>query len=303
MKIGLLFPGQGSQFVGMGKDFYDNSPKAKEMFEIASDAIKTDFKKLMFEENDDINKTEYTQPAILLYSAVAYELFKNTDFEYAFSLGHSLGEFSALYSAGALDLADAVKLVHERGKLMNAAFSDKAGSMMVVLGLDDETIENICRDSGLKVWPANYNSDGQLVLAGLRDDLEKLEGILKEKGAKRVMLLNMSVASHCPLLESAAAPLKDLLEEYLKEEFKPVVSNVSAKAYTKKSEALELLPVQLTKPVLYKQSIKNYENDADLFVELGGKVLMGINRKITKKKTMPVTDMASLEKVISAVEG
>jgi [acyl-carrier-protein] S-malonyltransferase len=303
MKVGLLFPGQGSQFAGMGKDFYDSSEKAREMFEEAGDAVKTDFKKLMFEENDDINKTEYTQPAILLYSAVAYELFKDAGFDYSFSLGHSLGEFSALYSAGALSLADSVKLVHERGKLMNAAFSDKAGSMMVVLGLDDEVIENICNDAGLKVWPANYNSDGQLVLAGLREDLEKMEPVLKEKGAKRAMLLNMSVASHCPLLESAAGPLRELLDEYLKDEFKPVVSNVSAKAYTAKKEALELLPVQLTRPVLYKQSIKNYENEADLFIEFGGKVLMGINRKITKKKTVPVTDMAGLEKALNAIKG
>jgi [acyl-carrier-protein] S-malonyltransferase len=302
MKTALLFPGQGSQFVGMGKDFYENSAVAKEMFELASDSVKIDFKKLMFEENDDLNKTEYTQPAILLYSAIAYELFKNSaDFEYAFSLGHSLGEFSALYSAGAIDLADAVKLVHERGKLMNAAFRDKVGSMMVVLGLDDETIENICKESALQVWPANYNSDGQLVLAGIREDLEKLEHVLKEKGAKRAMLLNMSVASHCPLLESASAPLKELLAQALKDEFKDVVSNVTAKAYNTKAEALEVLPVQLTKPVLYKQSIKNYENDADVFVEFGGKVLMGINRKITKKKTLPITDMASLEKVIGSL--
>jgi [acyl-carrier-protein] S-malonyltransferase len=299
MRLGLLFPGQGSQFVGMGKDFYENSAKAKEMFEEASDAIKVDFKKLMFEENDDLNKTEFTQPAILLYSAIAYELFKEIDFEFNFALGHSLGEFSALYSAGALTLSDAIKLVHKRGKLMNEAFKDKVGSMMVVLGLDDETLENICKEANLNVWPANYNSDGQLVLAGLREDLKKMEAILKEKGAKRVMLLNMSVASHCPLLESASEPLKELLKEYLKEEFKPVVSNVTAKKYSTKKEALEVLPVQLIKPVLYKQSIKNYENEADFFIEFGGKVLMGINRKVTKKKTYPITDMATLEKVMS----
>jgi [acyl-carrier-protein] S-malonyltransferase len=300
MKLGLLFPGQGSQFVGMGKDFYENSEKAREMFEIASDAIKVDFKKLMFEENEDLNKTEFTQPAILLYSAVAYELFKdNKDFEYNFSLGHSLGEFSALYSAGALDLADAIRLVHERGKLMNEAFKDKVGSMMVVLGLDDEKVEKICKNSNLQVWPANYNSDGQIVIAGIREDLEKLEPALKEAGAKRVMLLNMSVASHCPLLESATEPLKELLDNYLKNSFKPVVSNVTAKKYSTKQEALELLPIQLTKPVLYKQSVKNYEDEADMFIEFGGKVLMGINRKITKKKTIPITDMQSLEKALS----
>jgi [acyl-carrier-protein] S-malonyltransferase len=300
MRLGLLFPGQGSQFVGMGKDFYENSSLAKEMFEIASDAIKIDFKKLMFEENELLNKTEYTQPAILLYSAIAYKLFeKNRDFTYNFSLGHSLGEFSALYSAGAIELADAIKLVHERGKLMNEAFKDTPGSMMVVLGLDDEVVEEVCKNSGLKVYPANYNSDGQLVIAGFREDLVKLEPLLKEKGAKRVMLLNMSVASHCPLLESAVKPLRELLEEYLKDEFKSVVSNVTAKKYNTKKEALELLPIQLTKPVLYKQSIKNYEDEADFFIEFGGKVLMGINRKITKKKTYPVTDMKSLEKVLS----
>jgi len=300
MAIGALFPGQGSQFVGMGKDFYENSKKAKEMFEEASDAIGVDFKKLMFEENEDLNKTEYTQPAILLYSAVAKKLFdENSDKEIAFNLGHSLGEFSALFSAGALSLGDAIKLVHERGKLMNKAFEKEPGSMMVVLGLDDEKVENICKESGLRVYPANYNSDGQIVLSGIRSDLEKIEDELKKAGAKRVMLLNMSVASHSPLLEVAVEPLRELLDEYLKDEFAPVVSNVTAKKYTTKKEALEVLPIQLTKPVLYKQSIKNYEDEVDYFVEFGGKVLMGINRKVTKKKTYPITDMASLEKVLA----
>ena len=300
MAIGALFPGQGSQFVGMGKDFYENSNLAKEMFEEAGDAIKVDFKKLMFEENEELNKTEFTQPAILLYSAVAKKLFdENNNKEIVFNLGHSLGEFSALVSAGGLNLGDAVKLVHERGKLMNKAFEKEPGSMMVVLGLDDETVENVCKKSALRVYPANYNSDGQIVLSGIRSDLEKMEDIIKNAGAKRAMLLNMSVASHSPLLEVAVEPLRELLDEYLKDEFAPVVSNVTAKKYTTKKEALEVLPVQLTKPVLYKQSINNYEDEVDYFVEFGGKVLMGINRKVTKKRTYPITDMTSLEKVLS----
>ena len=296
MKLGLLFPGQGSQFVGMAKDFYENSDKAKEMFEIASDSISEDFTKLMFEENDKLNQTEYTQPAILLYSAIAYELFGKKG---EVALGHSLGEFSALYSAGALELADAIKLVHTRGKLMKEAFKNIEGGMMVVLGLDDKTLEDFCANSGKKIWPANYNSDGQLVLAGDKKDLAEVESEIKALGAKRAMLLNMSVASHCPLLESASEPLKELLENSLKDEFAPVVSNVTAKPYTTKTEAIELLASQLTKPVLYKQSIKNVENDVDMFIEFGGKVLMGLNRKITKKKTQPITDMASLEKVLA----
>ena len=297
MKLGLLFPGQGSQFVGMAKDFYENSNKAKEMFEIASDSIGEDFKTIMFEENDKLNQTEYTQPAILLYSAIAYELFTK-EYDYEVSLGHSLGEFSALYSAGAIELGDAIKLVNTRGKLMKDAFKNIEGGMMVVLGLDDEKLETICAESGKRVWPANYNSDGQLVLAGAKDDLVEMESIIKGAGAKRTMLLNMSVASHCPLLESATIPLKELLQNSLKDSFKPVVSNVTAERYSTKKEAIELLANQLTKPVLYKQSVSNVADNVDMFIEFGGKVLMGINRRITKTKTMPITDMVSLEKAL-----
>lgn len=307
-RVVFLFPGQGSQKIGMGKDFYENSPVAKEMVEAASDRLSCDFKKLLFEENDDINKTEFTQPAILLVSSIANRLFKDTiDLTPVYSLGHSLGEFSALVSVEAMDAIDGVEVVHNRGKFMTEAAKGVDGGMMVVMGLNDEEVENICkeaRDEGKKVWPANYNSDGQIVVAGIKDDLKSLESVFKEKGAKRALLLNMSVASHCPLLEGARAPLREYLEKYIKDSFlSPVVSNVTAKPYNTKEEAIILLDRQLIEPVLYKQSIKNVENECELFIEFGeGNVLKGLNRRITKVPTISVNDMKSLEAALKEVE-
>ncbi len=299
-KIAFLFPGQGSQVAGMGKDFYENSMFAKEVIDKCSAECGIDFKSLMFEENEDLNKTEYTQPAILLVSAIAQKLFENEmPIKPQFVLGHSLGEFSALVSVGALDVVDAVKLVHLRGKLMASACEGKGAGMMAVLGMDDETLEAACKDSGLQVWPANYNSDGQVVVAGIKEDLEKMQPLLKEKGAKRTVVLPMSVASHCPVLEPAKAEFAKHVN-VLKDEFMTaVVSNVTAKKYSDRETAMDLLPRQLTSPVLYKQSIKNYEDEVEGFIEFGpGVVLKGINRKVTKKPTMNVSDMATLEKTV-----
>jgi [acyl-carrier-protein] S-malonyltransferase len=303
-KVVFLFPGQGSQKIGMGRDFYENSSLAKELVEAASDRLSLDFTKLLFEPNDLLDKTEYTQPAILLVSLIANELFKReSGISAVYALGHSLGEFSALASVGAIEVTDGVELVHERGKLMQKAAAGVDGGMMVVMGLSDEQVEEICqeaRERGKKVWPANYNSDGQIVVAGIKSDLSAMESVFKEAGAKRAMLLNMSVASHCPLMESAAQPLSELLGELLHERFDaPVVSNVTAKPYKTKSEAVELLSKQLTHPVKYKQSVKNIEDEVDYFVEFGeGKVLAGLNRRITKKPTLSVNDMKSLEAVL-----
>ncbi len=306
-RTAILFPGQGSQAVGMGKSFVEHSTTAAQMLEAASEALQIDMAHLLFEPNDLLEQTRYTQPAILLVSMMAHRLFHcQASGEPAFALGHSLGEFSALAAVGAMDWLEAVKLVHLRGQLMEEASEGIDAGMMVVLGLSDEDVEAICQDAreqGKKVWPANYNADGQIVIAGIKSDLQSIEEPLKAAKARRVMLLKMSVASHCPLLEPAVAPLQEALEGVLTDHFDaPVISNVTAKAYNSKPEALDLLGKQLVSPVLYKQSIRNNDDLVDRYIEFGhGGVLKGLNRRTTKKPTLVVSDYDSLNEVIEQI--
>ena len=305
-KFAFIFAGQGSQSVGMGKDFYENFSSAKLLLNDACNDTGIDFEELLFTQNDKLDKTEFTQPAIVLNSLMSYLAFsEHIKAKPEFSLGHSLGEFTALAVSGAFSFVEAIRLVNLRGKFMQEACVGKDAGMMVVLGLSDEVVEGICKkaqDEGLQIYAANYNCDGQIVVAGVRADLAKYEAKFKEAGAKRAMLLNMSVASHCPILEPASVRLANELEGVLAANFAPVVSNVNAKIYTDKNEALVLLKEQLTHPVRYKQSIKNYENEVDCFIELGAATLKGINKKITEKPTYSVTDMASLEEVVKILE-
>jgi len=304
-RVAMIFAGQGSQAVGMGKDFYDNSEVAREMFAKAGERIGVDFKALIFEENEKLGQTAYTQPAILLVQMIAYKLFKDAcpDLKPAMFLGHSLGEFSALCAAGAIDYVDAVELVHKRGSLMQGACEGVNAGMMVLVGLDDASVEKVCADAqaeGKKVWPANYNQDGQLVVAGIKDDLASLEQTFKDAGAKRALLLDMSVASHCELLAPAQEPLAELMEKMVTDSFvAPIISNVTTEKYASKTEAVALLKDQLVKPVKYKQSIVAVAPELDMAIEFGnGITLKGLNRRIAKElKTLNISDMASLEKV------
>jgi [acyl-carrier-protein] S-malonyltransferase len=307
-KVAFIFPGQGSQSNGMGKDFFENSEIAKEMIQNASDRLGFSFEDLLFNESENLGKTEFTQPAILLVSCIALAIFKEKcDVKPEFVLGHSLGEFSALVASGAIDYLDAIELVHKRGLFMNEACAGAGAGMMALVGLDDATVESMTttqREEGKKIWPANYNMDGQIVVAGLKADLESLVDTFKEAGAKRALVLDMSVASHCELLTSAVEKLNPFLNEFITDDFiTSVISNVTAQSYNTKADAVELLGKQLVSPVKYKQSISSKASDVDTFIEFGnGAVLKGLNRKICKETlTLNVSDMKSLEATMEAL--
>jgi [acyl-carrier-protein] S-malonyltransferase len=222
-------------------------------------------------------------------------------------LGHSLGEFSALCASGAIDYIDAVELVHKRGKLMSQACESINAGMMAILGLEDGVVEDLCvkaNGEGKRVWPANFNQNGQLVVAGIKEDLQAMESVFKEAGAKRALLLNMSIASHCPLLSGAMEPLGEAMEAMVSDTFSaPIVSNVTTEKYATKEEALKLLKIQLIQPVKYKQSIEAIAGEIELMIEFGnGAVLKGLNkRNAPDVETLGVSDMESLAKVCEAL--
>ncbi|WP_104712317.1 ACP S-malonyltransferase [Helicobacter cetorum] len=306
MQYALLFPGQGSQCVGMGKSFYESHSLAKELFEKASSVLKVDMKKTLFEENELLNQTAYTQPAIYLVSYIAYKLLDQRvsgGLKPAFALGHSLGEVSAVSLSGALDFDKAIKLTHQRGLFMQEVCQGKDVSMMVVLGVSEEKLLSLCQKTK-NVWCANFNGGMQVVLAGLKNDLKALEPTLKEMGAKRVVFLEMSVASHCPFLEPMTLKFRELLEKNLKDKFSfEVISNATKEAYSNKEKAIELLSLQLTQPVHYQDCIKENNDRVDAFFELGcGTILKGLNKRLSNKSTMSIGDNKGLEEAIEFLE-
>ena len=283
-KTAIIFPGQGSQYVGMGKDLYEGSPTAKMLFEKADETLGFPLSRICFEgPEEELKQTKNTQPAIFLHSIVLFHLLKRTPFDMA--AGHSLGEYSALVAAGALTFEDGLKLVRLRGELMQQAGIKYPGTMAAIVGLDSKTINELCAEISADelVQAANYNSPGQVVISGSTVGVRRAMESAKIRGAKIVKELQVSGAFHSPLMESAQTGLKEVLDRIeIKDPAVPVYANVTARPTHSAEEIRRLLFQQLLSPVRWEESIVNMITDgASTFVEIGpGKVLQGLVKRI-----------------------
>ncbi len=296
-KKAFLFPGQGSQYVGMAKDLFDNSAEAKEMVLTADDALGIPLSYIMFNGPvDELRQTGYTQPAIFLHSVILASLIRTVSPEGA--AGHSLGEYSALVSAGAIQFYEAIKLVRARGKAMQQSGVENPGTMAAVIGLEPGKVDEICAvaSSAGIVQCANFNSPGQVVISGSVEGVHKAMELCKANGAKLVKELVVSGAFHSPLMQSAKNKLKAALEDtnFYDARF-PVYANVTASPVTGKEEIKKMLYEQLTSPVRWDNTIRNMINDGmDEFYEIGpGKVLQGLLKRINPDVTCYTIDKYS----------
>lgn len=307
-KIAFVFPGQGSQSIGMCKEFYDTYPVVKQIFEEADDALGFSLTKLCFEGPDDQLRLTYnTQPAILTASTACAAVLKEHGLKCDVAAGHSLGEYSALVNAGAMSFADAVRTVRKRGQFMQEAVPVGEGSMAAVLGLASEKIVEICQtieaEGGEAVQAVNFNCPGQVVIAGAVGAVDKAMAALKEAGAKRCIPLSVSAPFHSTLMKPASVRLAEVLEGItIHNAAFPVVANVTAAEVVDGATIRELLVKQAAMPVLWETSVRNMVADGvDTFVEVGpGKVLTGFTKKIAKGlPALNVENPASLEKTLA----
>ena len=282
MKKAYVFPGQGSQFPGMGKDLYENNTLAKELFDKADSILGFKITDIMFNGTaDDLKATRVTQPAVFLHSVILAKCYDG--FKPDMVAGHSLGEFSALAAAGALDFEDALKLVAVRASAMQKCCEKVPGTMAAIIGLSNEQVEAICEETPGQVIAANYNSDGQVVISGEKEAVETACEKAKAAGAKRALPLAVSGAFHSPLMEPARAELAEAIANTpFHKPSCPVYQNVSAKAETEPEVIKANLLAQLTSPVRWTQSVKNMlADEAGYFMEIGpGTVLQGLVRRI-----------------------
>lgn len=311
MKFACVFPGQGSQSIGMMAELAEAYPIVTELFAQASDVLGYDLWKIVQEgPAEELNKTEVTQPAMLTAGVAVYEILKSKiSAEPVLYAGHSLGEYTALVCSGSLKFEDAVKLVSQRGKLMQEAVPEGVGAMAAILGLEDALILDLCKtasDDNYAVQAVNFNSPGQVVIAGNKQAVEITMAMAKEAGAKRALKLPVSVPSHSNLMEGAAKKLAAFIKEEIKlsKPTIPVLQNVVAKAYTRPSDITKALVKQLHNPVLWVDTINNLiAEGVEATIECGpGKVLVGLNKRINKEIAhYTINDVASLDSTVEAL--
>ena len=284
-----LFPGQGSQFPGMGKDLFDQSEIAKEMFQVSDEILGFELSTLLIEgSKEDLQQTRVTQPAIFLHSVITAKVIGN-DFKPDAVAGHSLGEFSALTAAGAIDFESGLKLVSQRAEAMQKACNLSEGTMAAVLGLEDNIVEEICQQTSGVVVAANYNCPGQLVISGSKDAIESACKNLELVGARRALILPVSGAFHSPLMEPARTELANAIDSTnFSAPFCPIYQNSTAMSVEDPIEIKKNLIAQLTSPVMWTQTINAMvESGITDFFEVGpGKVLQGLIRKIAPEVTV-----------------
>ena len=302
-KLAFVFPGQGAQKVGMGKDFFDNYDVAKKMFKEADEALGYSIMKMCFEgPEEDLKLTANTQPAILTISCIANEILKENGIQPEITGGHSLGEYSALVAAGVLNFQDAVALVHKRGSYMQEAVPVGEGGMAAIIGVDRDKIVEVCQQVSAEspVQAVNFNCPGQIVIAGATKGVGLAVEELKAAGAKKAVILPVSAPFHSTLMKPAAEKLAVELDKVTISDAKiPVVANVSAEILTKAEDIKASLVAQAASPVLWEDCVARMkEFGADVLLEAGpGKTLCGFNRRIDKTITsLNVEDVASLEK-------
>jgi len=308
MKIAFIFPGQGSQYAGMAKEFIENFAESKEVFEIASSVLGYDLEHLCLHGPvEKLNLTENTQPAILAASVAILLPLERRGLAASAAAGHSLGEYTAITAAGGFGLKDAVALVQKRGRYMQEAVPEGTGLMAAILGMEREDVEKTCHEAAKNgiVGPANYNSPGQIVIAGEKKAVEKAMELAKGAGAKKVIPLPVSVPSHCSMMKQAGQRLAQELEKVDISELRmPIVNNADAKFLRTASELRPSLVRQISSPLYWEDSIKNMASDGfDTFIEIGpGKVLSGLVRRIAKDaKVLNVEDQKSMSATLDAL--